>query len=170
MPRLQNRVDDDGAIIRVRIELGREEADWCRAAGEPIPPPFPTTALIDIGASRTAVDPMILRHLGAIQTEEASVHVPGHHPARIPIYRVRITLENQEPTFANDVLGIVPATPTVAVLIGRDVLERGTLLYDGENDAFSLWYGSRPTSRFVSSGQTSARELKVCPGRRVRQK
>ena len=35
---------------------------------------------------------------------------------------------------------VEPATPTVAVLIGRDILKHGTLLFDGENEAFGFWF------------------------------
>jgi hypothetical protein len=35
---------------------------------------------------------------------------------------------------------IVPATHTVEVLIGRDILAHGTLLFDGENQIISLWF------------------------------
>ena len=35
---------------------------------------------------------------------------------------------------------IAPATHTVAVLIGRDILKKGTLLFDGENETFSFWF------------------------------
>jgi hypothetical protein len=34
----------------------------------------------------------------------------------------------------------MPGTPSVAVLIGRDVLKHGTLLFDGENESFSFWF------------------------------
>ena len=44
MPRLQNKIDFDGAIITVRIELGAAEEAFLRAAAQPIP----MTALSDI--------------------------------------------------------------------------------------------------------------------------
>jgi hypothetical protein len=140
MPRLQSAIEFDGAIITVRIELGAvEEADR-RAAGQPVPPPFPTTALIDTGASHTAVHPMILDHLGVVQTGAATVSVPGHAHASRPLYDVRVTLGTHRPAFALQVAKIVPATHTVAVLIGRDILKDGTLLFDGQNEASSFWF------------------------------
>jgi hypothetical protein len=35
---------------------------------------------------------------------------------------------------------IAPATHTVAVLLGRDMLKKGAFLFDGDNSAFSLWF------------------------------
>jgi hypothetical protein len=140
MPRLQSKIGFDGAIITVRIELGAVEEANLRAAGQPVPPPFPTTALIDTGASHTAVHPMILNHLGVSQTGAAMVSVPGHTHASLPLYRVRITLGAHRAVFAVQAAKIVPATHTVAVLIGRDILGQAALLFDGENEAFSLWF------------------------------
>jgi len=139
MPRLQSPIDFDGAIITVRIELGAVEEGSLRATNQPAPPPFPTTALIDTGASHPAVHPMILDHLGVTQTGAALVSVPGHAQASLPLDRVRITLGTHRPAFAARVAKIVPATHTVAVLIGRDILKDGALLFDGQNEAFSLW-------------------------------
>jgi predicted aspartyl protease len=139
MPRLQSAIGFDGAIVTVRIELGAVEESLLRATGQPVPPPFPTTALIDTGASHSAVHPMILNHLGATQTGTAQVSVPGHAHASLPLYDVRIRLGDHGPAFAVQVAKIVPATHTVAVLIGRDVLKNSALLLDGQYDSFSLW-------------------------------
>jgi hypothetical protein len=140
MPRLQNAIDFDGAILTVRIELGLVEEASLRSAAQPIPPPFPTTALVDTGASHSAVHPMILQHLGAAQTGAVLVHVPGHTHAHLPLYDVRITLGPHRNAFALQVATIAPATHTVAVLLGRDMLKKGAFLFDGDNSAFSLWF------------------------------
>ena len=66
MPRIQNTIDFDGAIITVRIELMRSRGGLPSSHGPAVPLPFATTALIDPGASHTAVHPMILDHLGAV--------------------------------------------------------------------------------------------------------
>ena len=53
---------------------------------------------------------------------------------------VRLTLGTHRPAFEVQVVSIAPATHTVAALIGRDILKKGTLLFDGENETFSLWF------------------------------
>lgn len=140
MPRVQSKIGHDGAIVTVRVEIGETEEAALRAAGRPIPIPFPTTALIDTGASHTAVHPMILTHLGVAQTGTALVSVPGQDQVSLPLYRVRISLGARLPPFAVRATRIIPATHTVAVLIGRDILADATLLFDGENQAISLWF------------------------------
>ncbi len=140
MPRLQSRIDFDGAIITVRIELSVSEEALFRAMGRPVPPPFPTTALIDTGASHTAVYPMILDHLRAVSTVRDCMNVPGQPEADRSLDRVRFSLGNFQAAFEVQVAKIAPATNTVAVLIGCDILEHGTLLFDGQNETSSFWF------------------------------
>src|SRR4051812_38386772 len=108
MPRLQSGIGFDGAIITVRIELGAIAEAFLRAAGRPVPPPFPTTALIDTGVSHTAVHPMIFSYLGAVPTGGAWVGVPGQAQSRRALYDVRVTLGTHYPGFAVQVAKIVP--------------------------------------------------------------
>ncbi len=56
------------------------------------------------------------------------------------LYDVKLTLGTRDPAFEVQVVKIAPATLTVAVLIGRDILKKGTLLFDGENETFSFWF------------------------------
>ena len=113
MPRLQGHLAFDGAIINVRVELGAAEEAHLQSTGQPVPPAFPTTALIDPGASVTAIDPMILNYLGVQQTGAALVSVPGHANANTPLFDVRISLGNHRPPFAVQVARIVPAARQV---------------------------------------------------------
>ncbi len=140
MPRIQDAIGFDGAILTLRIELSTADEAFLQAAGQPVPPPFATTALIDTGASHTAVHPMILDHLGAFPRGKAWSSVPGENRASRVIYDVRLTLGTHRPAFEVEVVKIAPATHSVAVLIGRDILKKGTLLSDGENETFSLWF------------------------------
>ncbi len=53
---------------------------------------------------------------------------------------MRLALGTHHPAFEVEVVKIAPATHTVTVLIGRDILKKGTLLFDGENETFSFWF------------------------------
>ena len=140
MPRLQGRIDLDGAIIAVRIELGTTAETFLRAAGRSVPPPVATTALIDIGASHTVVHPMILDRFGGPYSARGWVSVPGQPEVILNHYDVRVILGDHRPAFEVQAVKLAPATHTVAVLIGRDLLKQGVLLYDGQNETFSFWF------------------------------
>ncbi len=63
MPRIQRAIDADGAVINVEVGVGAiDEADL-RSKNLPIPSSFATTALIDTGAPRTILHPMVVRTL-----------------------------------------------------------------------------------------------------------
>ncbi len=66
--------------------------------------------------------------------------MPGHPEVRLASYDLRIRFGIDHPSFEVRVVKIAPATHTVTVLIGRDILKKGTLLFDGENERFSFWF------------------------------
>ncbi len=66
--------------------------------------------------------------------------MPGQNESIRDLYDVKLTLGTHHPAFEVQVVKIAPATHTVAVLIGRDILKKGTLLFDGENETFSFWF------------------------------
>jgi predicted aspartyl protease len=141
MPRLRGRIDTDGAILNVRVSIEATEAISLAMTGKTEPKPFSTTALIDTGASHTAVAPMVLNHLGAMPRGFTRVGVPGLHDSIIRLYDARIALGPEDvPLFEVQVVALPPATPSVLVLLGRDILDRTTLLFDGRDKEFTIWF------------------------------
>jgi hypothetical protein len=59
MPEIGGRIDEDGAVVRMRVAIEEDDEDDRRARGVRIPGPMVVTALIDTGASRTAIHPVI---------------------------------------------------------------------------------------------------------------
>jgi hypothetical protein len=146
MPRIQGRIDPDGAVINVKVEVGAADAADLRSRNMPIPPPFPTTALIDTGASRTALHPIIVQQLGLVPRGFTRAGMPGptgHASQNVRLFDARIALDSPQfthPPIPVEAAEVVPATQTVLILIGRDILEQCTLYFDGQNRAFSLWF------------------------------
>ncbi len=66
--------------------------------------------------------------------------MPGQPEAILNHYDVRIILGVHRPAFEAQAVKLAPATHTVAVLIGRDILKQGTLLFDGQNETLSFWF------------------------------
>jgi hypothetical protein len=144
MPRLRGHIDSDGAVVEVLVTLDQHQEDFFRQAGRDIPEPFATTALIDTGASRSAVSPWVVKYLGSIEGGVTPVTVPGDDgkemEKRLPVHDLRISLVPYPKRFDVQAVVAQPATTTVLVLIGRDILDRCTFLYDGEDRNFSLWF------------------------------
>ena len=143
MARLREAIDLDGAVVRVRIEIGMADEAYLTGSKLAIPKSYITTALLDTGASCTAVDPIVIGQLGLQPRGFLPVLAPRQTKSGIVLlYDIRLTIGYpafKRPRLAVQVVGVAPATPTVSVLIGRDILDRCTLLYDGPGKTFTLW-------------------------------
>lgn len=110
-----------------------------------VPPPQHIRALIDTGASNTCVDPMVLQALGLQATGQVQVHTPttAGTPAVCSQYDVSLMIPAPN--------GLPFSVPTTAVtehqlfnaqgfhaLIGRDILARCVLIYNGQLSHFTL--------------------------------
>jgi hypothetical protein len=142
MPRIRRPIDADGAVINVEVGVGAiDEADL-RLKGLFVPSPFATTALIDTGASRTSLHPMIVRNLQLIPRDFEPVWTAGPTgpvKVNVAIYHANLTLGGYPaPRFLVEAAEIVPATPTVLVILGRDILNECSLLFDGKRKSFRL--------------------------------
>ena len=123
-----------GPKIRVTISHPRTALNAAKQAGINLKEPFTVTALIDTGASRTVINPQLAATCGLRQTGVARISSAGHITDR-PEYAGAIHFPDQE-LKGFDPLNLV-ACPLpeqdVACLLGRDVLERWNLIYDGRS-------------------------------------
>jgi predicted aspartyl protease len=123
-----------GPKIRVTVGHPRSALTAARQAGIDLKEPFTVTALIDTGASRTVINPQLAATCGLRQTGVARISSAGHITER-PEYAGAIRFPDQE-LEGFDLLSLV-ACPLpeqdVACLLGRDVLERWNLNYDGRS-------------------------------------
>jgi hypothetical protein len=138
MASLRSGLDVDGAVSVTTVTLTEVEESSITKAGLPVPTPFTTTALFDTGASRTAVAPSIISHLGAARRGFDTVLAPNGNPVKLPLYNLRISPGNLKPAFYVQAVAVMPASPTVLVLIGRDILDQCRFVYDGLQNTFSL--------------------------------
>jgi predicted aspartyl protease len=123
-----------GPKIRVTISHPRSALAAAKLADISLKEPFTVTALIDTGASRTVITPQLVATCGLRQTGVARISSAGHITER-PEYAGAINFPDQA-LKGFDPLSLV-ACPLpeqdVACLLGRDVLERWNLTYDGRS-------------------------------------
>ncbi|NVD70086.1 hypothetical protein D0T25_07635 [Duganella sp. BJB488] len=146
MPSINFSISRDGPIITVIIGISALYKGALIAAGLSAPPPVRGKFLIDTGASRTCIDSNLVGHLGLpsigsieVQTPstkgisqacklcDAMLFIPGKRSAG---YRVS-TLALIEVSLAGQ---------GIDGLIGRDLLNRWTCIYNGTAASFSLCY------------------------------
>jgi predicted aspartyl protease len=103
--------------------------------------PIPVSALVDTGAAATVISPEIARLLGLRSVGAVSVHTPTTiDPVLCREFHVNVYLSS---SFAIENIIAIEAPLTgqsFQCLIGRDVLGRGLLTYDGIHNRFSLTF------------------------------
>lgn len=119
------------------------------ANGEAVPNVVQIQGLIDTGASGTRVDPSVLTTLGLTPSGVATVNTPstGNKPHTADQYDVSIFIPGSGPTQSPLVvanLAVICAELLQAqgfhALIGRDILSRCLLSYNGTEGVFTLAY------------------------------
>lgn len=133
---------DHGALIKVRIAQPRDVADSLRAQGKAVADAVDAMAMIDTGASITAIDQGLATRIGLVQTGVAPVAgVTGVQDQ--PIYAAQVMLD--QPSVALDPWKMIGSPLNIQnfdVLLGRDFLQELTLVYDGSSGNFQLSPGS----------------------------
>lgn len=147
MPSLNLSIAPDaGPLLMVYVAVSVPYADTLRKFGKPVPAQLHGSFLIDTGASCTCVDPKFLAPLGLRPTSMVPMLTAGTNDHKLcPQYDVSIHIPNTgniPPLF-------LPATPLVLAdlnaqgidgLLGRDILDTCTLIYNGTAGTCSLAY------------------------------
>jgi predicted aspartyl protease len=121
---------------KITVTIGHPQATLALAeqSNLELKKPFTVTALIDTGASRTVISPVLAATCGLRQTGEARISSAGHIMAR-PEFAGAIHFPGQELKGFDPMSLVACPLPEqdVACLLGRDVLERWNLTYDGRS-------------------------------------
>ena len=127
-----------GPRLAVQFEVPDALALQLKASNLPIPPPVNGMALIDTGATITAVDTAVLSALGVNPVGIVPVGTAAG-PAKHPVYPIKLQLQGIGLVLN---FGRVTGAPLggmkLAALLGRDVLMRMVLIYDGPSSEYTL--------------------------------
>jgi|SRR6516165_4575235 hypothetical protein len=148
MPAIHLNIAPGGALLLAHIGVSLPRLNALTAAGVPVPPTATGTFLLDTGASCTCVDPALLSTLGLQPTGRALISTPSTagQPHHCNQYDISIFIPANSPTPGGH---LVPALPVVEThlrsqgidgLIGRDVLDNCTFIYNGSARMFTLAY------------------------------
>lgn len=117
-------------------------------ANTAVPPPQVIRALIDTGASISAVDLTVLNALGLQQTGEAEIHTPSTAGVAVktPTYDVKIAIlagRAGDLHFISETVQVTGSDLTqfgFAALIGTDILKSCIFHYNGADGLFTIAY------------------------------
>lgn len=128
----------NGAILEVEISVPDSVAAAMKAQGQTVPPPQRARGLIDTGASISGIKPGIASAAQLTQTSSVTISGVVGSEQR-PIYAAALSLPEYGVNLDTiDIAGVDLPQQDINVLIGRDVLERLTLIYQGKAGTFNL--------------------------------
>lgn len=147
MPHLTLPLSPQGGC-RVQVGVGITEArvKALAAKGESPPAVQVVTALIDTGASISAIDFSIVKALGLTPRGVTPVHTPstGPKPVSTFLYDVTVFLYDAQTQYLVDraipVIGSQLKVQGFEVLLGRDILQDCFFMYDGRAGQFTLGF------------------------------
>lgn len=147
MPHFTLPLSPQGAVVDAAVMVSFAKQDALKAEGQSVPNAIKIRALIDTGASISAVDPEVLTTLALTQTGEADIHTPstGGTPVQRPTYDVVIGIYAGRPGDLHFISDTVQVTGSELkhhgfnALIGTDILRKCILYYNGDG-YFSLSY------------------------------
>jgi len=145
MPHFTLTYGPGGPLIDAFVGISEPKFKALTSAKQPIPPPVIVKALVDTGASHSAVDPTILKGLQLTPRRIAKTITPstGATPHKCYTYDVSIHVPMGTATslfskMAWEVSGLDLKHQGFDMLLGRDILTSGILVYDGKARTFAL--------------------------------
>jgi predicted aspartyl protease len=126
-----------GPVLQVTVAIEQNAGKALAGQGRALPVPKTGWALIDTGASNTCIDEQAAREMGLPIHDVASIQSASHEKVSCNVYPVLIhtpIIDLNSPR----TVGAALAAQGLLVLIGRDVLQRCTLHYNGVTGEFTL--------------------------------
>lgn len=132
-----------GAILEVQIQIPKALSALLEAQNQVVPQPVTGFALIDTGATRTCADESSLSGLGINPIGMVSMGTAGG-PTQCPLFPARLWFPSLnlgadfDSIVGVNLQGQAIQGQQLKVLIGRDILSRGLLIYSGNGGFFTL--------------------------------
>ena len=132
----QSRADLRRNGLKLRIIIGhpRPDIEAAQQAHAHLPPAQSIVGIIDTGSSVTVINPQVAETCALRQIGTTNVAAVGAKPAPRPEFAASISFP-EHPLTGFDILRVVacplPGQEGIACLLGRDILERWRLSYDG---------------------------------------
>lgn len=128
-----------GPVVAVRVGVGSSLEAELTKAGSKTPTPLPARALVDTGAARTAIRQGLAQELGLSPVGVIRIRAAGSTPIACMEFFIRLDLPGNV-IWEGKALELPLRGGGIDCLIGRDLLARGVLLYDGHRNQFTLTF------------------------------
>lgn len=140
MPNLNTPISAQGPVVDVFVGVSSARNRALQAAGTPLPPLQRVRLLIDTGASGTTICSSVMARFSMPPTGQVPVYTPstGSTPVPMDLYDVNLYFmfpNGNVPPHPIDTVPVMSAdfqAQNIDGLIGRDILQRGSLIYHGD--------------------------------------
>ena len=128
-----------GPKVEIEIAVPTVLAEFLERSGLPVPPPQRGFALIDTGASITAVDEEVVASLGIQPIGQMKLSTPSQSmPAWLYAARLTCSVAARPVLEVLDIVGCTLQPQGFIALLGRNFLSKVVLVYDGPAGLFTL--------------------------------
>lgn len=128
-----------GPVVELQVAVSTALQATLRKNSQPVPTPIPLTAMIDTGASHSAIQQGLPTQLGLRPINIASVQTPSSTNVLSRVFLVQLLMPNGL-TRDVPILEMPLRGQHIQCLIGRDVLAHATFVYLGRDNLFHLSY------------------------------
>lgn len=131
-------LERDGPIIPVEVSMPVALEEWCVKHNYPVPPPIAGYALIDTGASISAIHEPILEQLSIIPFDSIPLITPSGtgrafvYPTRVSFPALNVMGYTISRVVGSQLNWKTSDGKNVIMLLGRDLLAQFLLLYHGK--------------------------------------
>lgn len=130
-------LQQSGPICRVKVLPSSQIAALLKQQGQQVPS-IEITALIDTGASSSAISTKVVQQLNLVTRGITNISTPSSSSHQTSMYDVAILFPNNVYVDAVRVIEATLSFQNIDCLIGRDVLKHGVLIYTGYINQFTL--------------------------------
>ena len=128
-----------GPLVQVTVSLADAIASELVKQGKYVPPPVQGLALIDTGAGSTCIDEAAAQKLQLPVVNVVNMASASHASSKANVYPAKFQITGLPMTFnAPMSIGAPLAVQGLIALIGRDLLQHCTLIYNGSLGQISL--------------------------------
>ena len=125
-----------GPVVQVTVSVEQNIAQQLLQSGTTLPPPITGFALIDTGASMTCIDDEAAQTLRLPVIDVAKMASASHDSTDCNIYPIQIDIPGINLKIGVPrAMGAALRAQDLLLLIGRDVLQHGTLFYNSRDSA-----------------------------------
>ena len=127
-----------GPIVPVTLTVSDAHRQALEQAAKPSPRVVNGLALIDTGASHTCLDESTAKDVGLPVIDRATITSASHADNNVPVFSAKLAIIRFSDINLERVPGANLKPQGLIALIGRDVLSRAVLVYNGPDGSVSI--------------------------------